>query len=185
MPEQATVLLVELLRFLFIQRVGPAELELVVGQRDRASPRAWVDQERPDALEHRERQWQHAAEDPGVDRDRGRREASAREHQRHQAPGRVPHERRLPVEGLDHLGRVIGDLPQGHLGEDIRVGPRLLDGLRIARPVRRQRRVAGLLEEVHPVRPAAGQHPEAVDEDNRSIARGIGSLDLSVLPVGN
>src|SRR5215217_6952729 len=34
-------------------------------------------------------------------------------------------------------------------------------------PVRRQRRVAGLLEEVRPVGPAARQQPEAVDEDDR------------------
>jgi hypothetical protein len=36
------------------------------------------------------RRREDAAEDPGVDRHRGRREAPAREHLRQQAPGRVP-----------------------------------------------------------------------------------------------
>ena len=66
------------------------------------------------------------------------------------------------VQGIDDLGGVIGDLLQGLLGEDVRVRPCLFNGLRIVWPVRRQRRVTGLLEEVRPVGPAARQRPEAV-----------------------
>jgi hypothetical protein len=80
---------------------------------------------------------------------------------------------------------VIGDLFQGLLGEDVRVRPGLFNRFRIVWPVRRQRRVAGLLEEVCPVGPTARQQPEAVDEDDRGVARGVGCLDLPVLPLGN
>src|SRR3712207_7187835 len=61
---------------------------------------------------------------------------------------------------------------------DGRVPPGLVDRLRVVRPVRRQGRVAGLLETARPGGPAAGQQPEAVDEDDRGVARGVGRLDL-------
>jgi hypothetical protein len=41
---------------------------------------------------------------------------------------------------------VVGNLLQRLLGEDVRVRPRLFDRFRIVRPVRRQRRVTGLLK---------------------------------------
>jgi len=97
----------------------------------------------------------------------------------------VPHYYWLLVQGIDDLRGVIGDLLQRLLGEEGRVRPGLFNRFRIVRPVRRQRRVAGLLEEVRPVGPAARQQPEAVDEDDWSFARGIGRLDLPVLPRGN
>src|SRR3712207_4484590 len=68
---------------------------------------------------------------------------------------------------------------------DGRVPPGLVDRLRVVRPVRRQGRVAGLLETARPGGPAAGQQPEAVDEDDRGVARGVGRLDLPVLPLGD
>ena len=176
---------VELLRLLLVQRVRPAVLELVERERDRAAARARIDQERARRPEHGGRQRQNATEDPGVDRHRGRREAPAREHLRQQAPGRVPYDGWLPVQGIDDLGGVIGDLLQGLLGENVGVRPGLLNRFRIARPVRRQRRVAGLLEKVRPVGPAARQQPEAMDEDDRRVVRGVGRLDLPVLPLGN
>src|SRR3954453_2867684 len=84
------VCVVELLRLLLVQGVRPAVLELVEGERDRAAAGARVDQERTYPPEHGGRQRQNAAEDPGIDRHRGRREAPAREHLRQQAAGRVP-----------------------------------------------------------------------------------------------
>jgi hypothetical protein len=60
------------------------------------------------------------------------------------------------VQGVDDLGNVIGDLLQGLLGEDVRVRPSL-----------------------------ARQHPEAMDEDDRGVAGGVGRLDLRLLPLGN
>jgi hypothetical protein len=144
-----------------------------------------VDQERAHPPEHRGRQGQNAAEDSGVDRHRGRRQAPAREHLRQQAPGRVPHDRWFLVQGSDDLGGVIGDLLQGLPGQDARVRPGLVNRFRIVWPVRRQRRVTGLLEEVRPAGPAARQQPEAVDEDDRGGARGVGRLDVPLLPLGN
>ncbi len=101
---------VELPSLLLVERIRPAVLELVEGQRDRAATRAGVDQEWADALEHLEWQWQYTAEDTGVDRDGGRRHTPPCEHLRQQAPSGMPDQHRLLVQRLDHLGRVIGDL---------------------------------------------------------------------------
>jgi hypothetical protein len=150
-----------------------------------ARPRERVDQERAYPLEHRGRQGQNAAEDSGVDRYRGRRQAPAREHLRQQAPGRVPYDRWFLVQGMDDLGGVIGDLLQGLVGQHVRFRPGLFNRFRIIGPVRRQRRVPGLLEEVRPAGPAARQQPQAVDEHDRGVARGIGRLDFLVLPLRN
>ena len=81
--------------------------------------------------------------------------------------------------------RVVGDLLEALPGEGLRLRPGLIDRHRVVRPVRRQRRIAGLLEEVRPGGPAARQQPETVDEDDRGVARGVGRLDLPVLPVGH
>ena len=176
---------VELLRLLVVQRVRPAVLELVERERDRAAARSRVDQERAYSFEHGARQRQNAAEDPGVDRHRCRREAAAREHLRQQAAGRVPNDNWLLVQGIDDLSGVVGDLLQGLLGEDVRVRTGLFNRCRIVWPVGRQRRVTGLLEEVRPVGPAARQQPEAMDEDDRSGAGGVCRLDLPALPLGD
>jgi hypothetical protein len=96
----------------------------------------------------------------------------------------VPHDDWFAVKGADDVGGVIGDLLQGLLGQDVRVRPGLFDRFRIIWPVRRQRRVAGLREQVRPVGPAARQQPQAVDEDDGGVARGVGRLDFPVLPFG-
>src|SRR5258705_6116481 len=103
-------LVVELHRLILVQRVRPAVPELVEGQRDRAATGARVDQERADSPEHRQRQWQNAAEDSWVDRDGDGRAALPREDLCEQASSGVPDDRWLPVQGGDDLGRVIGDL---------------------------------------------------------------------------
>src|SRR4030095_9625773 len=61
----------------------------------------------------------------------------------------------------------------------------LFNRFRIVWPVRHQRRVTRLLEEVRPVGPAARQKPEAVYEDDRSGAGGVCRLDLPALPLRN
>jgi hypothetical protein len=97
----------------------------------------------------------------------------------------VPHHDRFLLQGVDDLGCVIGDLLQCLLGNDLRFRAGHFNRFRIVGPVRRQRRVAGLLEEVGPVVPAARQQPQAVDEDDRRVTRGVGRLDLPILPLGN
>ena len=116
-----------------------------------------------------------------VDRNRGCRVPTAGEHLGQQAAGRVLHHGGLLLELADHVDRVVGNLLQRLLGEDVRVRPRLVNGFRIVWPVRRERHVTGLLEEVRPVGPAARQQPEAVDEDDRSGAGGVCRLDLPAL----
>src|SRR4029453_2701052 len=96
----------------------------------------------------------------------GPTKAPAPEHLRQKAAGRVPHYRWLLVQGIDDLCRVVGDLLQRLLGENVRVRAGLLDGLRIVRPVRGERRIARLAEKLPPGVPAARQQPEAVDEDD-------------------
>ena len=81
-------------------------------------------------------------------------ESPAGEHLGEQSAGRVPHHGGLLLELADHVGRVVGNLLQRLLGEDVRVRPRLFNRFRIVGPVRRQRRVTGLLEEACPVRPS-------------------------------
>jgi hypothetical protein len=80
---------------------------------------------------------------------------------------------------------LVSDLLQGLLCDDLRLHPSRLNGCRIAWPIRRQRRVARLLEEIRPRVPAARQQPEPMDEDHRIIAGGVGHLDLLPLPLGN
>ena len=88
---------------------------------------------------------------------------------------------RLLVQGRDDLGRVIGDLLQGLVGEDLGFRPGDLDRFRIVRPVRRQRDVPGLLEQRGPAVPARGQQPQPVDEDHRRRRARIRALDLLAL----
>jgi hypothetical protein len=83
------------------------------------------------------------------------------------------------------LGGVVGDLLQRLLGEDVWVRTGLLDGLRIVRPVRGERRIASLAEKPPPAVPAARQQPEAVDKDDGRAARGVRRLDLPPLPLRN
>jgi len=96
----------------------------------------------------------------------------------------VPHHGGLLLELADHVGRVVGNLLQRLVGEDVRVRLRLFNRFRIVWPVRRQRRVTGLLDEVRPVRPAARQHAETVDEDDR-VVPDVFRLDLPALPHRN
>ena len=111
---------VELLRLLLVQRVRPAVLELVERERDRAAARERVDQERARRPERGGRQRQNAAEDHGVDRHRGRREAPAASICASSPPVEA-HYRWFLVQGIDGLGGVVGDLLQRLLGEHVRV----------------------------------------------------------------
>jgi hypothetical protein len=85
----------------------------------------------------------------------------------------VPHHGGLLLELADHVGRVAGNLLQRLVGEDVRVRLRLFNRFGIVWPVRRQRRVTGLLEDVRPVGPAARQQPKAVDEDPATPAGAV------------
>ena len=137
---------VKALRLVLIERVRPAVFELVEGERDGAASIPGVQPGRSSRLERRrgaaagrrETPWSMAtvaAESPGG------------EHLGEQSAGRVPHHGGLLLELADHVGRVVGNLLERLLGEDVRVRPRLFNRFRIVGPVRRQRRVTGLLEE--------------------------------------
>src|SRR4029453_788911 len=99
----------------------------------------------------------NAAEDSWVDRHSGRREAPAREYLRLQAASGVADERWLLFQRLDDLRGVIGDLLQRLVGQDLGFRPGDLDRLRVIWPVRRERDVAGVFEDLGPVVPARGQ----------------------------
>ncbi|MET0657984.1 MAG: hypothetical protein ABW110_07490, partial [Steroidobacteraceae bacterium] len=58
-----------------------------------------------------------------ADMERLDEQSPAREHLRQQPAGRVPHQHGFLVQRLDDLGRVIGDLLQGLLGEHVRIRP--------------------------------------------------------------
>jgi hypothetical protein len=164
--------IVELPRLLLLERVRPAVRELAERERDRAAAGARADQERAPAAPR-----PAGAERRGRPRGRSPPWPSTVPGPRASAPvspGRVPDDRWFAVQGIDDLGRVIGDLLQGLAGEDVRVGPGLFNGFRVIGPVRRQRRVTGLREDVPSAGPAARQQPEAVDEDDRGVARGVG-----------
>jgi hypothetical protein len=62
----------------------------------------------------------------------------------------VPHHGGLLLELADDVGEVICDLPDGLAREDLGMSLGLFDGLGVVRPARRQRRVAGVLEEPCP-----------------------------------
>ena len=130
-------------------------------------------------------QWEDASKHARVDRNRSSGEPTSREHLGEQSAGRVSHHGRLLLELADHVGCVVGNLLQRLLCEDVRIRPSLFNRIWIIWPVRRERCVAGLLEEVAPVGPAARQQPEAMDEDDRGVTRRVGRLDLAVLPLGN
>src|SRR4029450_6324004 len=87
------------------------------------------------------------------------------------------------VQGIDDLDVVVEDLLQRLLGKDVRVRAGLLDPLRIIRPVRGERRIASLAEELPPPLPAARQQPKARDEDDGRVAGAVCRDDLPILPL--
>ena len=84
----------------------------------------------------------------------------------------------------DHAGEVVGNLANRLVREHLRVRLRLLDRLRVVRPARRERGVAGLLEQRGPPIPAAREQPQAVDEHDRCLAGAVGLVDLLLLVLG-
>jgi hypothetical protein len=90
----------------------------------------------------------------------------------------LTHHRRLLVQPPNHLGGVVGDLPERLLREDLWFRPRHLDGLGAIRPIGGETRVPVLLEQRHPAVPAARQQPEAVDEDDGCLPTRVRLLDL-------
>ena len=97
----------------------------------------------------------------------------------------VPDDGRLLLEPADDRVEVVGDLADGLVREDLGVGVGLLHRVGVVRPARRQRGVAGLLEQRRPAVPAARQEPEAVDEDDRRQTGPVGAVDLLVVVLGD
>ena len=176
---------VELLGLVLADRVGEAEAELLVGQRDGAVAVGGVGEDRRRRLQRGDRQRQDAAEGRGIDGHRGGRQAAAGEDLGQQPAEGVPDDRRLALQPADHRGEVVGDLSDGLVGEDLGVGVGLLDRVGVVGPAGRERRVAGLLEDRRPAVPAAGQQPEAVDEDDGLQPGLVGTIDLLGLVLGD
>jgi len=119
--------------------------ELAERERDRAAAGERVDKNGPTPLsteagraERRER--------PQVDRHRGRRQSPAASICASKPPVECPNTAGFLCRALMISVVVIGDLPQGLLGQDARVRPGLFNRSRIVWPVRRQRRVAACLK---------------------------------------
>jgi len=92
---------------------------------------------------------------------------------------------RLLLQFADHVTEVVGDLPDGLVGEDLGALVRVLDRAGIIGPAWREGGVACLLEYRAPAIPAGLQQPESVDEHDRSSVGGIGLLDLLCFVLGD
>jgi hypothetical protein len=114
---------------------------------------------------------------PQNDGDRHSRQNAVRDDLAQQPAGRVADHRRLLGQPADHLRRVTGHLSERLLGEDVGVGPGLLDGLWVVRSRRGNRRVPGLVEQRCPAGPAARKQPEPVDEYDRCPPARVRPLD--------
>src|SRR6185312_6067782 len=90
----------------------------------------------------------------------------------------VPDDGGLLVERADDVAEVVGDLADRLAGEDLGVLLGLADRLGVVGPAGGDGDVAGLLEDAGPAIPAAGQQPQAVDEDDGLKAALVGALDL-------
>jgi hypothetical protein len=73
-------------------------------------------------------------------------DSAPRDDLRQQPAKRVTDHRRLSAQLADHLLDMLGNLSDRLLSEHLWVGARLLHGLRVVRPRRSHRRVAGLFE---------------------------------------
>src|SRR5260370_38169546 len=89
----------------------------------------------------------------------------------------MPDHGRLLLQLADDVSVMVGDLGNRLVRKDLGMRLRLLDGLRVIRPSRRQRRVTSLLENGGPAVPAARQQPEAVDKDDGAASAGVGLID--------
>ena len=146
---------------------------------------ARVLQDRLGRSQGRDRQRKDALVRGGVDGHRGRREASSGQDLRQQPTERVSDDRRLLVERPDHGGVVIGHLTDRLVGEHLGMGLGLLDGLRVVGPARGQRGEAGVGEDPCPTVPAAREQPQAVNEDDRRLARCVRLVDLTLFFSGD
>src|SRR6476646_8528662 len=170
--------LVERLGLRLVDGVGERVAELVVGQGDGAVAVGGVREDRLRRAQRADRQRQDPAERGGRDRHRRARQPAPGDDLGEQAAERVPDHDRLGVEAPGVCGHVVGDLADGLVGEDLRMGLGLVDRVGVVGPTGGDRRVAGGGEVVGPAVPAAGQEPEAVDEDDGFAARGVGAVDL-------
>src|SRR5207253_11023089 len=85
---------------------------------------------------------------------------------------------RLPLELLDGFSVVICNLLNPLAGKDLWVFFRLLDGLRVIWPARRDGCIAVLFKECTPAIPTGCEEIEAVYEDNWLLSFRIGAVDL-------
>ena len=92
---------------------------------------------------------------------------------------------RLPLQLADDVLEMVGDLLDRLAGEDFRLGARFFDRLRVVRPARCERRVAGLLEEGLPPVPTAGKQPQTVNEDDGRTPGSVRVPDLLILVLGD
>jgi hypothetical protein len=176
---------VQLLGLLLVDHVGERVAELVEGQWDRAVAVGRVGEHGTRRPQRRDRHRQDAAERGRGDRDGDRGQTAPGQDLGQQPAERVAHDHGLLLQAADDFLDVVGDLPDRLAREDVRVRLGLLDRVRIVGPARGERDVAGLLEVPRPAVPAAGEEPQAVDEDHRLEARCVRPLDLLGLLIGD
>src|SRR5438132_3692218 len=92
----------------------------------------------------------------------------------------MPDDRRLLLQPPDHLEVMVENLSEGFARENFGISVGLFDRLRVVRPSRRQRRVAGRPEDRSPTVPTARQQPEPVYEENRRRPGLVCALNLFV-----
>ena len=175
------VALVERAGLVLRHRVAERVAELLLAEHHRAPPVRGVGEDRGRRPERGDRQREHAPERRRVDGDRRPGQAQPRQLLGDQAAERVPDDHRLPVELADDRGVVVGDRPDALARERVRVRAGLLDGVRVVGPAGSQRHEPLALRDVAPSPPAAAQQPQAVHEDDRRRARGVGVVDLDLL----
>src|SRR5206468_7135492 len=88
------------------------------------------------------------------------------------ATERVPHDDGSDVEAPDQVFVVGDDVRDGELGDWRRVLAERFDLAFESGPRRYEDLVAGLAVALGPVLEAAGRHPQAMDEDARSVRHG-------------
>src|SRR5262249_35385305 len=159
-------LVVELVGLLLAHRVAEAEAELFRRERDGAVFVGGVLEHREGGAQGRQPCGPDALDLRGVDRGGGGAPALAEQFLGDHAAEGVPDHDRGGWETIDDGGEVIGDVVDALVADSVRIGPRELDGVAVARPSGRQRRIAGIAEELFPRTPRRGVDPQPVDEDN-------------------
>jgi hypothetical protein len=125
-----------------------------------------------------DRKRQHAPERCRRDGHGDGREPTTGQDLRQQPAEAVADHRGFAFELEDHRLEVVRDLADGLAGEDLRMGLRLLDRVRIVGPARTDRAVIATFDQLRPPVPATREQPQAVHEHHRLLAGTVRTIDL-------